>query len=211
MKVKVCGMKIPGNVEAIASLNLDYMGFIFHPASSRYVGKDFHPENLNLLAPETKATGVFVDEPLASLLEKIDLYHFDAVQLHGNESPEYCRAVLQGAPGVEVIKAFALNHSFDFSRLARYQECCTRFLFDAAGAQPGGNGAPFDWELLAKYDGCVPFFLSGGIAPEATAALQELSSRYPLLDGIDLNSRFETAPGEKDTTMIATFLDRLKQ
>ena len=132
-------------------------------------------------------------------------YGLDYAQLHGHETPTYCRAVR--AQGLRVIKAFSVDEYFDFSTLAAFSAECDLFLFDTKGAHRGGNGRAFDWSLLADYQGPTPFLLSGGLGPANAAAL--LHFQHPQLAGYDFNSLLETAPGLKDVEATGQLLTRL--
>lgn len=200
MKLKVCGMKLGANILDVASLLPDYMGFIFWEKSPRYFSGE-----LPQLPQSVKKVGVFVDAAEAEILEKINRYGLDAVQLHGKESPECCSQIK--TPGISVIKAFSVDEAFDFEVLNAYEPYCDFFLFDTKGQSPGGNGIAFDWRLLRKYGLKTPFFLSGGIGPESAKALSNLD--LPI-HAIDINSRFEIKPGLKDADAIKRFKDDLK-
>lgn len=201
LKIKVCGMRDPANIAAVSALGPDYLGFIFFPGSSRYVGDE--PEELFSRIPESPGitrTGVFVDEAAGVILERARRYGLGAVQLHGDESPDTCRQLL--ASGLEVIKAFGIGESFDFGRLDAYRDACSFFLFDTKTPGHGGSGKAFDWTILQEYALDKPYFLSGGLSPENIGELRGIPGGS--LYGADLNSRFETGPAMKDT-------DQLKQ
>ena len=181
------------------------MGFIFYPASKRYVGL-LDVDLLNSIPRSIKKTGVFVNEEGGIIVDTVKKYGLDAVQLHGDESPEFCsslRTALDirsaGAP-VEIIKAFGIDPDFDFSRLQPYEDHIAYFLFDTQTAGYGGSGSSFDWEILRSYKGSKPYFLSGGIGPENIDRLMALED--PRLYAADLNSRFEIEPGMKDINRL---------
>ncbi len=207
MKLKVCGMKY--NTQEIASLEPDYLGFIFWEGSSRYV--DGRTEPTGPGGP--LRVGVFVDASLEEVLDACHSAALDGVQLHGKEDPVYCKELadlLQGAlenPPL-LIKAFALGDDFDFEVLEAYLPVCDYFLFDSRGPLPGGNGRGFDWTLLSQYPYQKPFFLSGGIGPDSLEALQTFlatpTAKY--CHAIDVNSRFERRPGEKDAALLKAFM-----
>ena len=197
MKLKVCGMQETGNIAALASLQPDYMGFIFWEPSKRYcttVPTDI-PKHI-------KKVGVFVDETTKQIKEKVKLFGLDAVQLHGDESPRQCAALLNLC---EVIKAFRIGPDFDFKTLTPYQDHCTYFLFDTQGPLPGGNGTAFDWKLLAGYTLDTPFFLSGGIGLGHVEAIAEIRKRNLPIHALDINSQFESKPGVKKIEKIEKF------
>lgn len=197
MKLKVCGMQETENIAALASLQPDYMGFIFWEPSKRYcttVPTDI-PKHI-------KKVGVFVDETTKQIKEKVKLFGLDAVQLHGDESPRQCAALLNLC---EVIKAFRIGPDFDFKTLTPYQDHCTYFLFDTQGPLPGGNGTAFDWKLLAGYTLDTPFFLSGGIGLGHVEAIAEIRRRNLPIHALDINSQFESKPGVKKIEKIEKF------
>ena len=197
MKLKVCGMQETENIAALASLQPDYMGFIFWEPSKRYcttVPTDI-PKHI-------KKVGVFVDETTKQIKEKVKLFGLDAVQLHGDESPRQCAALLNLC---EVIKAFRIGPDFDFKTLTPYQDHCTYFLFDTQGPLPGGNGTAFDWKLLAGYTLDTPFFLSGGIGLGHVEAIAEIRKRNLPIHALDINSQFESEPGVKKIEEIKEF------
>lgn len=197
MKLKVCGMQETENIAALASLQPDYMGFIFWEPSKRYcttVPTDI-PKHI-------KKVGVFVDDTTKQIKEKVKLFGLDAVQLHGDESPRQCAALLNLC---EVIKAFRIGPDFDFKTLTPYQDHCTYFLFDTQGPLPGGNGTAFDWKLLAGYTLDTPFFLSGGIGLGHVEAIAEIRKRNLPIHALDINSQFESKPGVKKIEKIEKF------
>jgi phosphoribosylanthranilate isomerase len=202
MKLKVCGMREPDNIAALSALQPDYMGFIFWAPSSRYVS-----EATPVLDKSIKKTGVFVDASVDYIQSSISTHQLQAIQLHGEETPSYCQLVQ--VFGVEVIKAFSVKDAFDFSILEAYENSCDFFLFDTKGALPGGNGYTFDWSLLKEYPSQKPFFLSGGIGLENTQEIKELLNTDLPLYAIDVNSKFELAPGLKKIKDITQFKNKL--
>lgn len=200
MKLKICGMKYPENVDAIRALAPDYLGFIFHPTSARYMPESLAADYVRGIETCEKV-GVFVNHSVEAIALLVARYDLDFAQLHGQESPEACAQLK--ALGIPVIKVFSVGESFDFSLTAPYEPHCAYFLFDTKGKHPGGNGLTFDWQLLRHYTGTVPFFLSGGIGPEQLASLRTFS--HPMLHALDVNSRFETEPGRKDPARLHIF------
>jgi len=193
MKIKVCGMRDAFNIQQVAELEPDYMGFIFYPLSKRYASNlDQHA--LDNLPSAIKKTGVFVDAGFDEISSKIAKYKLDAVQLHGNESSGLCRLLKD--TGIEVIKAAGIDENFDFSSLEEYGEKVDYFLFDRKTPEFGGSGKKFDWELLKKYPFSVNYFLSGGLDLESLTEVTDLVDER--LYAVDLNSRFEISYGLKD-------------
>ncbi len=204
MKIKVCGLKYPENIQSVSDLAPDFMGFIFYNKTPRYA-KDLLASTLNMLPQNIIKTGVFVNEDLSAINLLIAKYGFDAIQLHGSESPEFC-AELKGK--VKVIKAFGLNENFDFKQLKAYVDNVDFFLFDTKTPIHGGSGKSFDWTLLNNYHLDVPFFLSGGISLENLEEVKII--KHPQFYGVDLNSRFEIEPGLKDIKQLEKAFEMLK-
>jgi phosphoribosylanthranilate isomerase len=203
MKIKVCGMKYPDNIAALAALPVDMMGFIFYPPSPRF--PELAPDALPPLPPSICKVGVFVDSGTPDILRTVAQYGLGAVQLHGKESPERCAEL---RAHTTVIKAFHVAAEADFGQCAPYAGTCDYFLFDACTPLHGGAGVPFDWRILTAYRDDTPFLLSGGIGYADAAALRQL--QHPQLCGLDLNSRFETAPGRKNINLLHQFIHTLQ-
>jgi phosphoribosylanthranilate isomerase len=205
LRIKICGMKDPANLREVAALLPDYLGFIFHPGSPRYMRAHLHPEDLAALPPGIRTAGVFVDAELADVLADARAYGLATLQLHGQEPPAYCCEAR--AAGFEVLKVFPAGASLSWKRLEPYAEAADAFLFDTAGPLPGGNGQRFDWDLLHGYPFGIPFFLSGGIGPDSLDALRQFA--HPHWAGADVNSRFEAAPGLKRTGLLRAWMQAL--
>ncbi|MFB9057015.1 phosphoribosylanthranilate isomerase [Mariniflexile ostreae] len=197
MKLKVCGMKYPDNIRQVAALKPDYLGFIFYEKSARH----FKDSPILELPLSIKKTGVFVDADLDFIIEKINKHDLQAVQLHGHESPDFCK---QLQSQVEVIKVFSIKDTFDFSVLLAYEQVCDYFLFDTKGQLPGGNGYTFNWDLLKNYPSTKPFFLSGGIGVDEIEDLKKFkqSKASTYCYAIDVNSKFEIEPGLKNIELL---------
>ena len=201
IQLKICGMKYHDNILNISSLNPDYMGFIFWEKSKRNIELDSIPE-----IPKTiKKVGVFVDASINEINSKIKQYELQIIQLHGNESVNYCKNVKK--LGVSVIKAFSVNSEFNFNTIKEYVPFVDYFLFDTKGKLPGGNGITFDWKILEKYPFYKPFFLSGGIGKTEIDAIKKFLKTDVAKNciAIDVNSRFETKPGLKSEIKLKKF------
>ncbi|WP_276090564.1 phosphoribosylanthranilate isomerase [Pedobacter sp. JY14-1] len=207
VKLKVCGMKLPSNVKEVAELGPDYMGFIFYAGSKRYPGR-LAAEVIRELPESIKKTGVFVNETVEEIAVKIVKYRLDAVQLHGNETPEMVKLLKMILPEeVQLIKAFGIDVSFDFSQLDAYASNVDFFLFDTKTPDHGGSGRRFEWELLQGYHLDKPYFLSGGVGLENVDDVLRITDQR--LYAVDVNSRFELEPGLKDITKLKDFKTRL--
>ncbi len=201
MKIKVCGLR--DNIREIAELPPDFMGFIFYERSPRYVGKDFV---MPALPEGIQKIGVFVKASVEEVEQLARQYGLTGVQLHGNETPEFCTQVK--AAGLKVIKAFAVDTAFDFEEVGEFEGKADLFLFDTKGAGYGGHGMPFDWDILSKYKGTTPFLVAGGISNENLGELLKL--RHPLFAGVDINSLYETAAGVKDARAVAEAIKKVR-
>ena len=195
-------MRTHENIEALAALNPDYMGFIFWAPSSRFVNK-----TTPLLSKKIKKTGVFVDATIDYIETIIKEHELQAVQLHGKEAPEFCAYIK--TLDVEIIKVFSMKEAFDFKSLEPYETACDFYLFDTKGELPGGNGYGFDWSILKNYPSTKPFFLSGGIGKEEVSQILELRNTDLPLYAIDVNSKFESAPGVKKIDELEQFKNEL--
>ncbi|MGJ8734079.1 MAG: phosphoribosylanthranilate isomerase [Cellulophaga sp.] len=207
MKLKVCGMKYLENMEAVATLQPDFLGFIFWEPSSR-----FFNGKMGNIPKNIKKVGVFVDADLDYVVDRINQYNLDIVQLHGKESPEFCKGLRNSNLGLkgkqpQIIKVFSIKDSFDFSILAPFEKVCDYFLFDTKGKLPGGNGYTFNWSVLENYPSTKPYFLSGGIGVDDVYKIKEFlkttASKYCV--AIDVNSSFETEPGLKNIEKLKEF------
>src|SRR5690625_2757352 len=200
MRVKVCGMRDPDNVKALGSVGPDYIGFIFYEGTKRCVDSK-NPIRVEQIEP----VGVFVNADAGFIEEMIGSWKLGHVQLHGDEPPEFCASIRE--MGVKVIKAFAIDRYFDFSKTDPYLGVTDFFLFDTKGETYGGTGIVFDWTILKKYKGDRPFFLSGGIHPGMVEAVKSFD--HPMLHAIDINSGFEDQPGMKNIRKIENFLHEI--
>lgn len=232
MKLKICGMKY--NTAEVAKLQPDYLGFIFYDKS---------PRNFEGVIPEfpktIKKVGVFVDEAIDVIIRKIEKYELDAIQLHGNESPDYCKVLrrhyekcsdevissketdyrvltksvrTRNDRPIEIIKVFSIKDEFDFSQLPPYEDVVDYFLFDTKGTLPGGNGYTFNWNVLKDYPSTKPYFLSGGIGLEEMDNVVSFLQREEskYCHAIDINSKFEISPGLKNINKLEKFIYELQ-
>ncbi|MFH6604790.1 phosphoribosylanthranilate isomerase [Maribacter algicola] len=223
MKLKICGMK--HNTQKVAAIRPDYLGFIFWEPSKRFF--DGRPSETS----ETiRKIGVFVDAPIKEVLAKIEQYKLWGVQLHGNETAEYCEALRHAtvrsstietlkrsskAPKeikLKIIKVFTIKDNFDFGLLRPYENVCDYYLFDTKGELPGGNGFMFNWGVLKDYPSTKPYFLSGGIGLEEIEPIKKFlkSPESKYCHAIDVNSKFEIEPGLKNIEALKKFKEILK-
>lgn len=196
-------MREPENIRAVEALQPDWMGFICWPKSSRYVD-----DTPNYLPTKCQRVGVFVDAELPFIINKIDQLGLHRIQLHGKETPDFCKEVHQ-ATGLPVIKAISVLTVDDIAHAESYADSVTHLLFDTKCKCVGGSGEQFDWDILQHYHGTAPFLLAGGIGPQDAERIKAFT--HPQFAGVDLNSRFEVSPAVKDAALLSTFIEEIKR
>jgi phosphoribosylanthranilate isomerase len=208
MNIKVCGITEMKQLQQLDGLNIDFAGLIFYKESPRYISDKISGKELKKADFDLKKVGVFVNPEMIDVLDAIDEYGLDAVQLHGDETPEMCEDL---SSEVEVIKAFRVTDGVNIDKMvAPYDAVCDYYLFDTGGLKEtfGGTGQQFDWSILTKAKIEKPFFLSGGIAVGDTAKIKAF--KHPDFFGVDINSRFEKEPGVKDMGLVLQFKQGMK-
>lgn len=196
-------MREPQNIQEVAALQPDYMGYIFYARSPRFAGKPSYHQSLLVPTGNAIKTAVFVDEQLPEICRIQRLYQFGAIQLHGNESADFCKQLREALPAdVQIFKAFGMTDDFDFSRLSVYQPYIDFFLFDTSTREKGGSGKTFDWAILKNYTLDTPYWLSGGIGLDEIEEVLKTGFLSDTLYGIDLNSKLEIEPGHKDVAKV---------
>ena len=224
MIIKVCGMRDAENIREVERLGIDMMGFICWERSPRYV------REVPAYLPNCPRVGVFVNPTLDEIQKRMEAFEFSYIQLHGSESPEFCREVREKT-GCKVIKAISINRSthpqtpsnsplkgeesgkeaspLRGGLVGSFEGCATFLLFDTKCSTMGGSGKQFNWDILSTYQGDLPFLLSGGIGPEDAERLRQF--HHPKCLGFDINSRFEIEPGIKDTEKIKHFITAIRK
>lgn len=209
MRIKVCGMKEEENLQDLLELQPDYVGFIFYENSPRFMGETLGAEVIRQVPKNIRKVGVFVNASINQIIQTVKTYGLDFVQLHGDEMPDFCRSLQ--FKGINIIKAFRVDETFNFTQLNNYKPVCDYFLFDTKAAAYGGTGTAFDWSLLERYDNEKPFFLSGGIGLEDAETILDLKEKTGLrIHAVDINSKFEVQPGLKNIEAVREFIHRLK-
>lgn len=208
MMIKVCGMRDAQNIREVDALGVDMIGLIFWPGSKRYV----EAKPAYLPAPH-KRVGVFVNATVEEVVEKVKEYQLYIVQLHGDEDLAYVTrlhkelgAVCEKCP--YIVRSIQVSSRSQVIKANMWDGFVDGILFETPTNGYGGSGESFDWSLLSSYRGKTPFFLTGGIGPNSLEALREFS--HPQWIGVDLNSRFETAPAQKDVELLKTFVNALR-
>lgn len=209
MRIKVCGMTRLDQVRQLDALGVEFAGFIFYAPSPRFVGRHgLEPQVLRRERLSINRVGVFVNASAEEVLRTVDEWRLHMVQLHGDESPKYCEQI---SNHVTTIKAFRMGSDENLPwKIHPYRDACDMFLFDAVGVSYGGNGTQFDWSQLRSGDIRKPFFLSGGIGPEDAGRVKEFAEREPGFFAVDVNSKFETAPGVKDLSRVESFCNDIR-
>lgn len=211
MKIKVCGMTLPEQVNALDEMGVDLAGFIFYERSPRYMRKKISPQLMKKIGGRIAKVGVFVNMRFEELMQTVEEYRLDMVQLHGDESERFCEKV---ANYVTVIKAFRLSDNDPIEWMLRpFDDCCDMYMFDTLGAGYGGTGKKFDWNVLKGMNLNKLYFLSGGIEQGDEEKLMEFAA-FPegkKLFVADINSKFEIAPGVKDMKKVKEFVQNLKK
>ena len=209
MNTKVCGITQLKQLQHLDGLDIDFAGLIFYKDSPRYVGDKINKEDLKNSDFDLKKVGVFVNSNYDEIMQVVEDYGLDVVQLHGDESPDLCEELSED---VEVIKAFKVKDSkvsID-EMVADYDEVCDYYLFDTASTDvEGGTGKQFDWKLLSKAKIEKPFFLSGGIGVDDVAKVKAF--KHPDYYAVDINSKVEKEPGVKDMGLVLQFRQGLKK
>jgi phosphoribosylanthranilate isomerase len=207
MRIKICGICQPDQGQAIAVLGINTLGFICVPSSPRYVTVNQARQILEKLPPDIQTIGVFANASLETIEQVVLETGFTGIQLHGNESPEFCRAVKQALPNREIIKALRIQSVESLHNAIAYYPVIDTLLLDAYHPQQlGGTGQTLPWESLKKFKPPCPWLLAGGL--NAENVLTALSYLQP--DGIDLSSGVERSPGNKDLDKVSQLIKNLK-
>lgn len=191
MKIKICGITNRDDAMDAVNLGVDAIGFIFYEQSPRYISPDIVEEISLFLPPFVLLVGVFVNHDKPYIDAVVHRCRLDLIQLHGDESPEFCRTMRR-----RVIKAFKISDHNDVDQIAPYQSSVSAVLLDTkVSGMEGGTGKVFDWGLALKakeFD--IPLILAGGINSHNINKAVKLVNPY----AVDLSSSVEDIPGKKD-------------
>jgi phosphoribosylanthranilate isomerase len=209
MNIKVCGITQLSQLQELDAVGIDFVGLNFYKESPRYVAGKISAGDIKDADFDIRKVGVFVNENLNKVMKTVEEYSLDIVQLHGDETPEYCKRLSED---VEVIKAFRINGEIKNveSLIKKYDDACDYYLFDTGGQREGlgGTGVQFDWEVLRNSRIEKPFFLAGGIGLSDVVKVKTFD--HPDFFAVDINTRFEVSPGVKDLDLIKMFTQVLR-
>jgi phosphoribosylanthranilate isomerase len=208
MRVKICGITKPEQGQAIAQKGATALGFVCVPASPRYVTPNQIGLIVDSLTISMDTIGVFANASVEDICATVAQARLNGIQLHGSESPGFCRQLRQCLPEIELIKALRVKTPEDLQLGDRYVSCVDTLLLDAYHPQMlGGTGKTLDWETLAEFNPPLPWFLAGGLTPDNIG--EALKRLHP--DGIDLSSGVERSPGDKDLDKVALLFQQIAQ
>lgn len=203
VRVKICGITNLDDARLAADLGAHALGFIFYPRSPRSVAPDAAREIIRALPPFVLSVGVFVDEEAGVVRELAATVGLDWVQLHGRESPDYCKSL-----GRRVIKGFRVKSEDIFRELGEYQGAVQAFLLDTyKPGLPGGTGETFDWDLARRAATFGPIILAGGLTADNIAE----AVRVARPAAVDVASGVEAAPGRKDPGRLGEFFQAIRE
>ena len=201
-------MRDADNIRDVEALGVDFMGFIFYDKSPRNVDTkpDYLPEGCHRV-------GVFVNATVEDIVSRVKDFCLTFVQLHGDETPAFVLSLrksleAEGLATVKIVRSIAVASRSQVMKAQIWDGYVDGILFETPTPVYGGSGISFDWSLLSSYRGKTPFFLAGGLGMECLPELKAF--RHPRWLGIDLNSRFEIAPGVKDVEKLQQFIKAFK-
>jgi len=203
--IKICGLTNPENIEEVVKLKPQYLGFILYEHSPRFVNLLTAGGLVKIIPDTIQKVAVLVNEPAENAVRIAKSGVFDLIQLHGNESSDYCNML---SAYIKIIKAFSIVDSLP-ENLADYQDACSMFLFDTAGEKAGGTGKKFNHSILKDYSLETDYIISGGISAGDSEYIRSI--RTDKMAGADLNSRFEIKPGIKDINLLKSFIDKIRK
>jgi phosphoribosylanthranilate isomerase len=207
MKLKVCGLTKINQIQELISLNTNFLGFIFYEKSPRFVLNHLSLDEISEINHQGKV-GVFVNETVEKLTEISEKSNLNFIQLHGDEDEEFIKRLRQMLnENTKIIKVIRIgddkkNFENEIKKMSNLKSQISNLLFDTDSKAFGGTGKTFDWQILNEIEIPIPYFLSGGISLENIHQLSTINHQ-PL--AIDINSKFEIEPGNKNLEKIKKF------
>jgi len=211
MNIKVCGITNVEQLYQLDKLLVDFAGIVFDPKSYQCISSDVAASEIKYADVEIKKVGVFCNQSMDEIMEAVNQYGLDLIQLNGMESPELCMQLLNE---ITVIKTFYIDQ-FDVEKINsiinQYDECCDYYAFDSNQKEiRGGLTHAFDWKMIGDTSIEKPFFIGGGgIKPCDAPTIHQF--KHPDFFGIDINNNFEKEPGIKDTALVLSFMRAVNQ
>lgn len=201
IRVKICGITNPEDALTAVAAGADALGFVFYPPSPRHVTPERATEIIRVLPPFVQTVGLFVNEALATINALADQCGLDIIQLHGEESPDYCAAVNR-----RIIKAFRVKDAASIATMAEYPAAA--YLLDTwSPTSHGGTGMTFNWDLAAQATASHQIILAGGLTPDNVGNAVRQVRPY----AVDVSSGVESAPGRKDPHLVQQFIREAKE
>ncbi len=209
MKIKLCGFKTPESIAAAVSNHVNYIGFVFHPESPRYIEPDLAAELSKAIPATIDRVAVFSNNDLSIIKQVNRVLKPEYFQFHGTETPAFLEKIQEIFPDVRIIKAFQISSYADLKQIHKFQRCCDAYLFDSKFNQSfssgGGSGRPFDWRILSNFRSRKPWFLSGGINIKNFIDACKITGAKML----DISSGIEEGRGIKSSDMIQKLMDKI--
>ena len=206
-RIKVCGMTDLNQMHQLGDLGVQFAGMIFYHKSPRFVMRHLQGHEVKRAKLKVFKIGVFVNAPYDEVLNHVDNYGLDMVQLHGDETPFYCSRL---SDYISVIKAFRVveNDHIEW-KIKDYYDGTDMFMFDTEGVGSALSERKFNSAKLKGMNMAKPFLLSGGIEPGDEAGIKKFLTEPVAKDlfAIDINSKFELAPGIKDMHKVRAFVE----
>ncbi len=200
MRVKICGITQVEQASAIAQLGANALGFICVESSKRYISPDQIAAITTHLPSDISRIGVFANSNLDQITSIVQQGNLTGVQLHGQETPQFCQQLRDRVPNIEIIKTIAIKDETSLSQMDEYHPIVDTFLLDTYHPQQlGGTGQAFNWNYLEQFRPPRPWLLAGGLNPNNIQ--QALTVTQP--HGIDLSSGVERSPGDKDLALVS--------
>jgi phosphoribosylanthranilate isomerase len=207
IQVKICGITTPESAKKCVELGADAIGVVFFPKSPRNVSTETAKKIASAVNGKAAVTGVFVNETFDFIMERVDSCLLDAVQLHGNESPDFIQRLKESVKdrGIKVIKCLYLESDPNVSFSATYN--ADSFLIECAkGVLPGGNAMDWNFKRAGNLNIKKPVMIAGGLSPDNI--IEAISSALP--DAVDVSSGVEEMPGQKSPEKVEAFINAVK-
>jgi phosphoribosylanthranilate isomerase len=216
MYIKICGITKLDQAHAIAKMRVNALGFICVPSSPRYIRAIAIGQiTSSLLVTQSESAidliGVFLNTSASEICQTVLQAGLNAVQLHGDESPEFCEQLrsqlISTNPKIKLVKALRVKDQSGLEQAHLFSDVVDAILLDAYDPHmAGGTGKTLDWQMLREFRPQCDWWLAGGLSPENVADAIALVQPH----GLDISSGVERAAGDKDLTKVKQFLQNCK-